>query len=223
MEIIFPNGYKSMFSPHFLVHKWPSEPVEAAHILGSLLQAAQQQQIPGVQHSKDMKVIYMAGHAAWIRLILEDVYNRYTHKITQVYQDSTHTPTYTYIYTHIYIYIWIYIHTLTYACMYVFIHDTLCDIHVAGVYLIPQLGCTQPSNLSARLAATTNGWVYTVECTRHFQLAVRWCPWLGSWSFAMVKSPVCQVWSVWVIYESIIFHKLLWIFHDIPWYSINWW
>lgn len=34
----------------------------AAHILGTLLQAEQQQQIPGVQHSKDAKVVYMAGH-----------------------------------------------------------------------------------------------------------------------------------------------------------------
>ena len=53
-----------MISP-WISHIFGGENVaEAAHILGTLLQAEQQQQIPGVQHSKDAKVVYMAGHAA---------------------------------------------------------------------------------------------------------------------------------------------------------------
>ena len=65
-DIMIYPGYFHDFPidfPHFLI--FGGNVAEAAHILGTLLQAEQQQQIPGVQHSKDAKVVYMAGHAAW--------------------------------------------------------------------------------------------------------------------------------------------------------------
>ena len=64
-DIMIYPGYFHDFPidfPHFLIF---GGNVAEAHILGTLLQAEQQQQIPGVQHSKDAKVVYMAGHAAW--------------------------------------------------------------------------------------------------------------------------------------------------------------
>ena len=128
MEIIFPHGYKTMFSPHFLVHKLPSEPVARGGARPGKL-------IAGCAAAADPRGAAFQGHEGDLyggtrRLILEDVYNRYTHKITQVYQDSTHTHTHPHIhtYTHIdmYIYIYIYIymniHTHIDICMYVCIH-----------------------------------------------------------------------------------------------------
>eukprot|EP00913_Durusdinium_trenchii_P032302 g30245.t1 len=44
------------------------ESTMASHILGTLLQAAERKPIPGLSHSQNTKVVYMAGHATWMNM-----------------------------------------------------------------------------------------------------------------------------------------------------------
>ena len=54
----------------------------AAHILGTLLQAHEQKAVEGVQHNKEAKVVYMAGHDTWADLPKPKIFQSITNVLT---------------------------------------------------------------------------------------------------------------------------------------------